>query len=100
MRSQHLSTFVAVLALATLAACGGSGSNNTVQTPPPPPTVSVSVSPGSASLVSGGTQQFSATVSGSSNTAVTWSVAGGGSIDSNGLYTAPSLVSSQANVSV
>jgi len=52
-------------------------------------TVAVTISPGSASLSSGGSQQFTASVSGSSNTAVTWS-ATGGSISSAGLYTAPS----------
>jgi len=55
--------------------------------------VAVSVAPGTASVVAGTTQQFSATVTGSSNTAVTWSVqesSGCGSVSSSGLYTAPS----------
>jgi len=52
------------------------------------PVVSVTMSPNSASMLTNGTQQFSATVSGSSNTAVTWS-ATGGSVSSSGLYTAP-----------
>src|SRR5204862_1012720 len=56
----------------------------------PPPPVTVSISPTSASLQSGGTQQFSATVTGSTNTAVTWS-ASGGTISSTGLYTAPTI---------
>jgi len=64
----------------------------------PAQTVAVSVSPSSASVNSGGTQQFTASVSGSTNTAVTWS-ASGGSISSNGLFTAPS-VSSQTTVTV
>jgi hypothetical protein len=53
-----------------------------------PATVSVSVSPASATLVTGGRQQFTATVSGASNTNVTWA-ATGGTISSTGLYTAP-----------
>jgi len=53
------------------------------------PVVTVTLSPTSASLLTNGTQQFTASVSGSSNTAVTWS-ASGGSISSSGLYTAPS----------
>ena len=53
-----------------------------------PPAVAVSVGPSSASLATGGTQQFTATVTGSSNTAVTWS-ATGGTVSSSGLYTAP-----------
>ncbi len=51
--------------------------------------VSVSVSPTTASLQVGQQKQFAATVSGTSNTAVTWK-ASGGTITSGGLYTAPS----------
>jgi hypothetical protein len=51
--------------------------------------VSISVSPTTASLASGGNQQFTAYVSGTSNTAVTWS-ATGGTITTGGLYVAPS----------
>ena len=59
--------------------------------------ISVSISPISATLTSGGQQQFTATVAGSSNTAVVWT-ASSGSIDSNGLYTAPSVQSGTAVV--
>ena len=52
------------------------------------PAVSIAVNPGSASLQAGATQQFTAAVSGTSNTAVTWS-ASGGTISASGLYTAP-----------
>jgi hypothetical protein len=79
-----LGLLVALLAVG----CGGGGGSSSG--PPPPPTVSVSVSPGTASLSFGATQQFTATVTGTSNTAVTWSVKGGGTISSTGLYTAPS----------
>ncbi|HKA01760.1 MAG TPA: Ig-like domain-containing protein [Candidatus Solibacter sp.] len=51
------------------------------------PVVSVSITPTTATLQTGVTQQFSATVTGSSNTAVTWT-ATGGTISSTGLYTA------------
>jgi len=57
----------------------GSGSN---------PTVAVSVSPDAASVQVGQTWQFTPTVTGTTNTAVTWS-ASGGSISNSGLYTAP-----------
>jgi hypothetical protein len=57
------------------------------------PVVAVTISPTSASLLTNGTKQFSATVTGSSNTAVTWS-ATGGSVSSSGLYTAPSAAGS------
>ena len=53
-----------------------------------PPVVAVSISPVSAALLTGATQQFTATVTGSTNTAVTWS-ATGGTVSSIGLYTAP-----------
>ena len=63
----------------------------------PPLTVAVKVSPPTAQIREGASQQFSATVMGSGNTAVTWSVngvAGGnssfGTVDSKGLYHAPS----------
>lgn len=52
--------------------------------------VQVGVSPASVTLSSSQTQQFTARVSGTSNTAVTWS-ATAGSVNSNGLYTAPAV---------
>ncbi len=54
-------------------------------------TIVVSVTPASASVASGGTQQFTATVAGIPNQAVIWSVqeANGGTISATGLYTAP-----------
>ena len=56
-----------------------------------PPVVNVSVSPATISLWTGQQQAFTATVTGTANTAVTWSVveAGGGSVSGTGLYTAP-----------
>jgi hypothetical protein len=57
------------------------------------PVVAVTLSPPAASVVINGTQQFTATVTGSSNTAVTWT-ASGGSISSGGLYTAPGAAGS------
>jgi hypothetical protein len=66
-----------------------------------PAVVSVSVSPASTSLQVGKSQQFNASVSGTSNTAVNWMVNGGsggnssvGTISSSGMYTAPSSVPS------
>jgi len=68
---------------------------------------SVTISPASATVAVGGTQQFTATVQNTSNTAVTWQVngvAGGnatvGTITSSGLYTAPGAVPSPAAVTV
>jgi beta-glucanase (GH16 family) len=51
--------------------------------------VSIAISPESASLALSGTQQFTATVSGASNSAVSWSTTGG-TVSSSGLYMAPS----------
>jgi hypothetical protein len=81
------------LALATLILAGcGSKSSPAV----PPPAIQVALSPTSPSVPVNGTTGFTATVTGTSNTAVTWfvdGVAGGnataGTINSIGLYTAP-----------
>jgi len=61
-----------------------------------PPSMTVSVSPTQVTVSPGATQQFTATISGTSNTAVVWTVdwtPGGnarvGTISANGLYTAP-----------
>ncbi len=56
-----------------------------------PASVQIGVSPPMATLNMGATQAFSATVTGTPNTAVTWSVveADGGSITPAGVYTAP-----------
>lgn len=71
------------------------------------PGIKVSVSPSSANVGLGQTQQFSALVQNATNTAVSWSVAGGGcsgaacgSITISGLYTAPATAPSPAAVTV
>jgi hypothetical protein len=54
--------------------------------------VAVTVSPQSVTVQEGATQRFSAAVSGTPETRVTWSIAegpAGGSVDASGLYTAP-----------
>jgi hypothetical protein len=53
-----------------------------------PAGVSVTINPLIVDLAKGATQQFTATVTGSSDTAVTWA-ATAGSVNSMGLYTAP-----------
>ena len=69
-----------------------------------PPTITVVVSPSAPSVASFTTQQFTATVTGSANTAVTWQVNGtnGGNqtvgfISAAGLYVAPGGVPTQSN---
>lgn len=61
--------------------------------------VNVSVSPATASLTAGQTQQLTATVTGNQNTAVTWSLRPGvGTISSSGLYTAPAFLNTAQTV--
>jgi hypothetical protein len=69
--------------------------------------VAVSVQPTSASVYTNGQQQFTATVTGTTNTQVNWTVntiAGGnatyGTITTSGLYTAPASVPSPATATV
>jgi len=61
-----------------------------------PPEVAVAVTPSGASTAIGATQQFTASVTGSSDAAVTWTISGNGcggedcgTISSSGMYTAP-----------
>ena len=109
MRLRLCSLFLAVVSIAGMG-CGGGSAAPTAPAPPPPDpssAVAVSIAPASADLPVEGTQQFTATVSGASNTAVTWKVngtAGGstasGTITTSGLYTAPASVPPNATVQV
>jgi hypothetical protein len=96
-------TFI-LLALAAVltTGCGGGSPAETLT-----PTVTVSISPDSASLLTGQTSTFTATVTGSSDKSVTWAVngvAGGtstlGTITAAGLYTAPDTPPSPNAVTV
>jgi len=60
----------------------------------PAAAISVSVSPTSATVASGGTEQFSAQVTNTSNTAVTWS-ATSGTVSTAGLFTAPTVTATK-----
>ncbi|MBU3967808.1 MAG: Ig-like domain-containing protein [Euryarchaeota archaeon] len=55
--------------------------------------ITVSIAPATARVFAGDQQQFKASVTGSSNPGVTWSVkeTKGGTIDNTGLYTAPAI---------
>lgn len=91
MRSEFGNRLLLAAALAmvpALISCGSSSPAGPPPPPPPPPTT-VTVTPTTATLYRGETQQFAAQVSGPSDQTVTWSVDGPGSIDSTGLYTAP-----------
>jgi hypothetical protein len=97
-----LETLFVALCLAGCAAVAPSHQ----QVPPPPPSIAVVVTPNSANIRAGDTFPFSATVSGTSNSSVTWSVNGtaGGSalgiISATGSYTAPSVLPSPNTVTV
>src|ERR1039457_613540 len=84
---RKVDSYFPAIALACLLALFGSGASAQTRTFWGAP-VTVSISPVSAILLTGGTQQFTATVTGSRNTAVTWS-ATGGTVSFSGLYTAP-----------
>jgi len=103
----NLPGFLALLLVPfLLAACGATGSSNSQQ-PPPPATISVAVAPQSANVRAGNSATFSATVTGTQNTSVTWFVndtSGGsaslGTIDSSGKYTAPATLPNPASVTI
>jgi hypothetical protein len=65
------------------------------------PGVAVITTPPSATVQPGGTAQYTANVTGTTNSAVTWSISPSvGTISSSGLYTAPASVSSTTEVIV
>ena len=66
----------------------------------PPGSVIVSVNPPSATLAASQTSQFSATVTGNANTAVTWSMTPSIGSLVNGLYTAPAVINSSLLITV
>jgi hypothetical protein len=79
---------LAAVALAALCACAAKVDGALQQAAQ---TVAVTVSPGSASLMTGQGTQFAAAVTGTADTAATWRVdeSAGGAIDETGLYVAP-----------
>jgi hypothetical protein len=107
MRMHSLAPCAALLFLSfLLVACGSTTSSGGTQ-PSPTPAITIAVSPSNASVRAGASATFSVAVSGTSNTAVTWSVndtPGGssalGTIDSSGKYTAPSALPSPNTVTI
>ena len=82
-----------------LTACGGGST--------PVPQITVMVTPASATVGPGQSKQFFDSVTGTTNTAVTWQVNGTtggnstvGTISTNGLYTAPNSIPNPATVTV
>ena len=103
----QLMVFFAAVTL--LQGCGGGSTSGETNPPPPPPpqSISVTVTPTSGSVLLGNSQAFTATVTNTGHTSVTWSVNGivGGSaptgtISSSGLYTAPADLPSPTTVQV
>lgn len=99
--------FLVVAAVAiVLPGCAGGGAGSGTL-PPPPPAVSVSVSPPTGSVLLGKNLSLTASVTGTTNPAVTWAVNGisGGSglvgtISADGAYTAPVDLPALATVQV
>jgi hypothetical protein len=96
-----------VLLVLSCFSCAGCNINSLLGLGGGKKSVTVVVDPKTQSVVVATTQQFTATVTGSSNTAVAWSVGGTncstqdcGSISAAGLYTAPTTIPNPALVAV
>ncbi len=95
----------ALLLVASFLGCGGLVGSGPSQ--PPPSNITVTVAPSTASVLLGESQTFTATVSDTTVTAVTWSVdgiSGGnatvGTIVAGGVYTAPQIQMAPPTVSL
>ena len=85
-------------ALACIGATALVSCNGTIS-----PAVSVAISPATATVSIDKTQQFTATVTGISDSAVTWAVVGGasnGTVTQTGLYSAPAIAPTPPQVTV
>jgi hypothetical protein len=96
----------ALLAAISTLGCS-TGTVGSVAPPPPPPTISVSVTSPSSSIFLGANMTLTPSVTGTSNTAVAWSVNevnGGnaivGTITSSGIYTAPANLPQPASATI
>lgn len=96
-----LSIFLLSVLLSALAGCNFANSGSTKSS------VLVQVSPATVTVSMGTTQQFTASVTGATDTSVTWAVSGAaggnstvGTISNGGLYTPPAVLPSPAAVTV
>ena len=89
-----------VTLIATSVANSSQTASAAISLQPNPASVAISVSPSSAALSSGQVAHFAATVNGSSNTAVTWSLSPAIGSLSSGTYTAPAVVTAQQVITV
>jgi hypothetical protein len=101
MFMKRLAPAVVVLLSVWMVACGGKKTTTTTST------VAISISPTTATVGTSQGTQFTATVTGDTNTAVTWAVNGVaagntsfGTISSTGFYVAPATLPSPASVTV
>ncbi len=103
MLAKKLLAVLGIASLVFLVGCGGT-TGQSINQPP----AGVTVSPASATVQTGGVQQFTATVSPSgANQAVTWSLSGTGctgascgTIDATGKYAAPATAPTPATVTL
>jgi len=86
---------------------GGGGSSSLSPSGGMTQNITVTVTPASATIDPGGTQLYTATVTGTSNISVTWSAGGvqggnstAGTISSSGLYTAPAVAPNPSSVTI
>jgi chitinase len=88
-RFHRIAMALTLAAALGLLGCGGGSTPSPA--PSSPSLISVTVTPNSVTVLRDATQAFTAKVTGTTNTAVTWSVeeSSGGTIDSAGLYTPP-----------
>ena len=86
---------ILVLVEAVLAFNCGQSSQSAPTAPVEPSNIFISISPGKSAVSTGSTEQFTASVTGTTKTAVTWSILSSGtnegSVDSTGSYKAPDL---------
>ncbi len=86
---------------ATSAADATKSANASISLTPSATAIAVSISPAAATLGAGKTLQFAATVTGSTNQQVAWSLSSAvGTLSSSGLYTAPVSITSAQTVTV
>jgi hypothetical protein len=107
LHSKEFGLFSLFVLLVCLSLSGCAGFTNAPGPTNPAGPLVIKVSPSSATVAAGTTQQFAVTVAGTSKTAVTWKVSGAGcsgaacgTISAGGLYTPPATVPSPATLLV
>lgn len=89
--SRFLCSVLFAFAVAFLmTSCGGNGASSS---PSPQPSISITITPATASALVGTSVRFSGTVTGTTNSAVSYSVVEitGGRVTPDGMYTAPAV---------